>query len=395
MCNAFSSNFMLIVVVIIISLQPVLSGNDKYMKSINKTFKYSAFTALFLGIFMVGCDNQNTGDNGDPDIDAPTIQSTSPANNDADVVRNTAVTITFSEAMDPATITANTFTLKQGTTTVPGTVSYEGNTATYTSTNIFASNEVYTANITTGAKSAQDVALSENTEWDFTTAGSDEPIAAVDLGTAANYVILAKTAINNNPTSAITGDLGLSPAAGSYITGFALTANTGYATSSQVTGQVFAADMADPTPSNLTTAVDNMVTAYNDAAGRPNPDFFELYDGNIGGKTLTSGLYKWTNTVLIPTSITISGSAEDVWIFQIAENLTLSSAVNITLSGGAQAKNIFWQVAGEVTIGTTTHFEGVILSMTGITLNSGATLNGLMLAQTAVILDGNTVVQSQ
>tara|TARA_R110002049_G_scaffold24246_1_gene86032 strand:+ start:420 stop:725 length:306 start_codon:yes stop_codon:yes gene_type:complete len=96
--------------------------------------------------------------------------------------------------------------------------------------------------------------------------------------------------------------------------------------------------MADPTPSNLTTAVNNMVTAYNDAAGRANPDFFELYDVSIGGKTLTPGLYKWTNTVLIPTSITISGSAEGVWIFQIAENLTLSSAVEITLSGGAQAK---------------------------------------------------------
>jgi len=386
---------MLIVVVIIISYQPVLSGNYKIMKSINKIFKYSAYTALFMAVFMAGCDNQNTGDNGDPDIDAPTVFSTSPANNDADVARNIAVTVTFSEAMDPATINTATFTLKQGTATIPGTVTYSGTTATYIATNSFASADVYTANVTTGAKSAQGVALGANTKWDFTTAGSNEPIAIVDLGTAGDYVILAKTAINNNPTSAITGDLGLSPAAGSYITGFALTDNTGYATSDQVTGQIFAADMADPTPSNLTTAVNNMVTAYNDAAGRSNPDFFELYDGNIGGKTLTPGLYKWTNTVLIPASITISGSAEDVWIFQIAENLTLSSAVEITLSGGAKSENIFWQVAGEVTVGTTTHFEGIILSMTGITLNSGATLNGRMLAQTAVILDANTVVQPQ
>lgn len=363
------------------------------MKSINKFFKYSAFAALFMGVVMVGCDNQNTGDTGEPDVDAPTVLSTSPEHNDADVARNSAVTITFSEAMDPVTITDDTFTLKQGTTDIPGAVSYSGTTATFTATNSFASADVYTANITIGAKSAQGVALSDNTEWDFTTAGSEQPIASVDLGTAGNYVILAKSAINNNPTSAVTGDLGLSPAAGSFITGFALTNNTGYATSDQVTGQIFAADMADPTPSNLTTAVDNMVTAYNDAAGRANPDFFELYDGNIGGKTLTSGLYKWTNTVLIPTDITISGSAEDVWIFQIAENLTLSSAVNITLSGGALAENIFWVVAGEVTVGTTTHFEGIILSMTGITLNSGATLNGRMLAQTAVVLDGNTVVQ--
>ncbi|HET8864136.1 MAG TPA: ice-binding family protein [Gracilimonas sp.] len=362
------------------------------MKSIKTIFKYSTFTALFLAVFMVGCDSQN---NGDPDNDAPTVLSTNPANNDADVARNMAVTITFSEAMDPTTINANTFTLKQGTTTVPGDVTYSGTTATYTPTDIFSAGEVYTANISTGAKSAQGVALSSNTEWDFTTAGSEEPIAAVDLGTAGNYVILAKTAINNNPTSAITGDLGLSPAATSYITGFALTDNTGYATSDQVTGQIFAADMADPTPSNLTTAVGNMETAYNNAAGRENPDFVELYDGDIGGKTLTSGLYKWTSDVIVPASVTISGSADDVWIFQIAGNLNLSSDVEITLSDGAQAENIFWQVAGEVTAGTGSHFEGVILSMTGITLNTGATLNGRMLAQTAVILDANIVVEPQ
>jgi len=84
-----------------------------------------------------------------------------------------------------------------------------------------------------------------------------------------------------------------------------------------------------------------------------------------------------------------------VWIFQISGDLTMSSAVNMTLSGGAQAKNIFWQVAGEVTIGTTSHFEGVILSMTGITMQTGASINGIALAQTAVILDQNTVVKPQ
>ncbi|HNV30516.1 MAG TPA: ice-binding family protein, partial [Cyclobacteriaceae bacterium] len=93
------------------------------------------------------------------------------------------------------------------------------------------------------------------------------------------------------------------------------------------------------------------------------------------------------------TSIVISGGANDVWIFQIAGNLNLSSAVNVTLSGGAQAKNIFWQVAGQATLGTTSHFEGIILSSTGITLQTGASLNGKALAQTAVILDSNVVVK--
>jgi len=134
-----------------------------------------------------------------------------------------------------------------------------------------------------------------------------------------------------------------------------------------------------------------MTTAYNDAAGRPTPDFFELSTGLIGGLTLTSGLYKWTNTVLVASDITISGGANDIWIFQIAGNLTMSSDVNITLTGGAQAKNIFWQVAGEATLGTDSHFEGTILSMTGITLQTRASMNGRALAQSAVILDESTV----
>jgi hypothetical protein len=136
-----------------------------------------------------------------------------------------------------------------------------------------------------------------------------------------------------------------------------------------------------------------METAYTDAAGRSTPNFVELGAGDLSGLTLTSGLYKWTSTVTVPTDITISGGADDIWIFQIAGDLTISSAVNMTLTGGAQAKNIFWQVAGEATLGTTSHVEGNILSMTGITFQTGASLNGRALAQTAVILDGNTVVK--
>jgi len=272
-------------------------------------------------------------------------------------------------------------------------VAYSGMTATFTSTNFLAVNTVYTATLLTGPKDVAGNLLASGKTWNFTTSGSAAVREVVNLGSAIDYVILAKTAINNSSTSAITGDLGLSPAATSYITGLALTNSTGYATSSQVTGKLYAADMASPTPINLTTSVNNMITAYNDAAGRTLPDFVELGAGNIGGKTLTAGLYKWTSNVTVPTSITVSGSADEVWIFQIAGNLTMSSAMNITLSGGAQAKNIFWQVAGQVTLGTTSHFEGIILSQTGITLQTGASINGQALAQTAVILDKNVVVK--
>ncbi|OFX84029.1 MAG: hypothetical protein A2W99_03620 [Bacteroidetes bacterium GWF2_33_16] len=295
--------------------------------------------------------------------------------------------------MDPLTINTSTFSLKQGSTIVPGSVNYSGSMATFNPTNTLAAETVYTATITTGAKDLAGNSIAVNKVWSFTTGGSTSYLAVVDLGAAVNYVILAKTAINNNPTSSITGDMGLSPAATSYITGLSLTNLTGYATSAQVTGQIFAADMADPTPTNLTTAVENMITAYNDAAGRSFPDFLELGTGNIGGKTLAPGLYKWTSTVTLPTNVTISGGADDVWIFQISGDLNMSSAVNVTLVGGAQAKNIFWQVAGEATFGATSHFEGTILSMTGITFQTGASFNGRALAQTAVVLDGNIVVE--
>lgn len=326
-----------------------------------------------------------------PDITPPVVNLTVPINNSVNVVRNKVVSITFSEPMNPITINDMTFTLTQGLTNVAGFVTYSGNTATFTSADNLAANTLYIANLSTEAKDIAGNALQSNKEWSFTTTGTLTGLTPVDLGSAVNYVILAKSAVNNISTSYITGDLGLSPAATSYITGLAITNATGYATSVQVTGKIYAADMADPTPINLTTAVDNMILAYNDAAGRPLPDFLELGTGNIGGKTLIPGLYKWTNTVTVPASITLSGNETDVWIFQIAGGLTVSSAVNVTLAGGAKAENIFWQVAGEAAFGTTSHFEGIILSMTGITFQTGASLNGRALAQTAVVLDANII----
>jgi len=217
--------------------------------------------------------------------------------------------------------------------------------------------------------------------------------ATVNLGTAENYVVLAKTGISSVPTTSITGDIAVSPAAASYITGFSLIFETGYATSPQVTGRVYAADMADPTPSNLTTAVSNMEAAFTDAAGRPDPDFVELYDGNIGNRTLTPGLYKWSGTVTAPNDFVIAGGSDDTWIFQIAGDLLLSSSVSVTLTGGARAQNIFWQISGGVSAGTNSHLEGIVLSMTAITLQTGASLNGRALSQTAVTFDQNTVVE--
>jgi hypothetical protein len=134
-----------------------------------------------------------------------------------------------------------------------------------------------------------------------------------------------------------------------------------------------------------------MQIAYTDGAGRTNPTATELGAGNIGGLSLAPGLYKWGTGVTIPTNVTLAGGANDVWIFQIAQNLTVSSGVHVVLSGGAQASNVFWVVAGQTTLGTGAVFSGTILDQTAIALNTGATLNGRAFAQTAVTLDANSV----
>jgi hypothetical protein len=328
-----------------------------------------------------------------PDTALPMVNATNPLNDAIGIALNKVISVTFNEEMDPLTITSASFTLKQGANAVTGSVAYSLKTATFTPSALLTAGLSYTATITTAAKDLAGNALAANTVSNFTTTNNVSTLAVVNLGEAGNYVILAKTAINNSSTSAVTGDLGLSPAATSYITGLALTDFTGYAMSSQITGKVYAADMASPTPVNLTTAVENMITAYNDAAGRPSPDFLELGTGNIGGKILEPGLYKWTTTVTIPSNVVISGGANDIWIFQVSGDLTMSAAKNITLEGGAQAKNIFWQVAGQVTVGTTAQFKGVILSMTSVTFQTGASLDGRALAQTAVVLDSNAITK--
>jgi hypothetical protein len=209
----------------------------------------------------------------------------------------------------------------------------------------------------------------------------------VELGSAGNFAILAKS-------SAVTGDLGISPAAATFITGFSLTSSPtdSFSTSPQVSGRVYAADYASPTPSVLTTAVGDMEAAFTDAAGRA-ADVTELGAGNIGGMTLAPGVYKWGTGLLIPTDVTLDGQATDVWIFQISQDLTMNSGAKILMAGGALPKNVFWQVAGLVDLGTTAHCEGIVLTQTSATLRTGASINGRLLAQTAVQIDASTVVE--
>jgi hypothetical protein len=141
----------------------------------------------------------------------------------------------------------------------------------------------------------------------------------------------------------------------------------------------------------LTVAVGDMLTAYNDAAGRKNPTKIQLGAGNIGGLTIPPGLYKFSSNVNIGSNVTLSGTENGIWIFQIAGTLNVASAKRVILAGGAVDKNIYWQVAGATTLGTTAVLHGTVLDKTGIVLKTGAKLYGSALAQTAVTLDASVV----
>lgn len=361
-----------------------LTTSTAYTATITTWAKDAAGNALasnYVWTFTTGSSTDTT---------LPTVSSTTPADGATGVAINGNITAIFDEAMDPATITSATYTLKKGTTLVSGAVTYLGTTATFNPTANLTANTLYTATITTGAKDLAGNALAATKTWSFTTgtAVAKGPVAVV-LGTAGNFVILSKSGITNVPTSAVTGNVGTSP-----ITGAA-----NGLTCPEVIGNIYSVDAAGPAPCNLVdptrlaTAVSNMETAYTDAAGRTLPDFTELGAGNISGMTLTPGLYKWGTGVSINTNVTLNGGPNDVWIFQIAGGLTQADGTRIILTGGALPKNIFWQSFGVVALGTTAHFEGVILAQTGITLNTGATINGRTLAQTAVTLQANTVTQ--
>ena len=211
----------------------------------------------------------------------------------------------------------------------------------------------------------------------------------VNLGMAGTFAVLSKSGITDVYASAIVGDVGTSP-----ITGAALLLTCG-----EVSGTLYVVDAAGPLPcavsdaSRLDSAVLDMGFAYDDAAGRAFPDVTELGAGEIGGLTLQPGLYKWGTGLLITTDVTLTGGPDDVWIFQVAGTLNQANGTRVTLAGGALAKNIFWQVAGAVTLGTTAHFEGVVLAKTMIAVNTGASVNGRLLAQTAVTLQMSAVTQ--
>jgi hypothetical protein len=256
----------------------------------------------------------------------------------------------------------------------------------------------------------------------------------VELGSAANYVILAKAGISTVPNSTITGDIAVSPITGAAMTGFSFPTDplVQFKTSTQIVGKAYAADFIAPTPSNLTTAVGAMMAAYTDAAGRSNTNAARinlgggLLGGAFGGPNaqLTPGVYTFGTGISIggnlhfdgmcsiacilllfrtkyiltslthkntPVSISPLSAGAGVYIIQVAGTLVMAGNYTVILEDGALPENIFWQVTEAVNIGAKAHMEGTILTATAVTFITESTLNGRIYAQTAVTLQKATI----
>ncbi|MDZ7661823.1 ice-binding family protein [Thiohalophilus sp.] len=349
-------------------------------------------------VFTTGTETDST---------APEVISTNPADASTDIAINSKVSVTFSENMDPTSVNTDTFMLAPSsdlTAMVEGTVSLNatGTTAKLQPANNLNTDTDYTATVTTGVTdtAVPPNALASDYVWSFITGTSEragpDPVL---LGTAGDFVILTKTGITNVPPSPITGNIGASPitaAAMDDVTCAEMT-DTIYGADNAYTGSgdtsCFLGDSAANT--RVDNAVLDMGIAYTDAAGRSSPDFTELHAGDLSGQTLEPGLYKWGTGVLISTDMTFDGDPNDVWILQVAGDLTVASGASMTLAGGAEAKNIFWQIGGSsgAIINTDAHVSGILLAEKAITLATGTSVDGRLLSQTEVTLQQNDVTQ--
>jgi hypothetical protein len=214
--------------------------------------------------------------------------------------------------------------------------------------------------------------------WTFSTAAAACQTPVVPLGSAANFEVLAGSTVTNTGPTVITGaDLGLSP--GSAVTGFP----PGTLTPPAVM------HVTDPTAAQGQV---DLTTAYIYTAGLPGG---AVLPGDLSGLTFTPGLYKTSSTVMLSAgnvTLDAQGNANAVFIFQVGSTLTTIGSTQVVLAGGAQAKNVFWQVSSAATLGTNSIFQGTIMSLQSITLDTGATLVGRALARNgAVTLDSNPV----
>ena len=326
------------------------------------------------------------------DVTPPFITATSPVNNATAVSLNKVVTVTFSEPMNSASITG-AYTLMDGTNMVSGTVTYSGLKASFTPTVNLLPATVYTAKMTTAAQDLSGNSLMNDSVWTFVTGVAPAPAPAVDLKSVEDFGIFAGVGISNNAGFSEIHDMnvGITPGVRSSITGFppAIVVN----------GAIYASDDTAPAgvAALLTQAKQDLTDAYLYAEGATSPAPATVA-GDLGGQTLAPGIYKSTSTLLVQSgdlTLDAQGDPNASWIFQVASDFTTVGGAggNIILSGGAQAKNIFWQVGSSATIGDNTSFKGNVLALTSITMNSNATAEGRMLARNgSVVLTSTNII---
>lgn len=214
----------------------------------------------------------------------------------------------------------------------------------------------------------------------------------IELGKAGHYVILAKTTVNNESESSITGQVGEGDGTEKINKEKVFTDSVRQRTSGQVV--VWQSNKSDTTSADVSDAIEDMMFAYSDASMQTTGhDSTGQMNEGFNDSVLTSGIHVWNDSLHIMSDVTLSGGENDVWLFKVGNDLTVDENTMFTLTGGARAENIFWYVEGDVTIGRNAHFEGIILSVNEITLEKGATLNGRMFSQTSINLDDNTVTE--
>lgn len=361
-----------------------LMANKEYTVTVTteaKNIQGKALKSNYVSTFSTGTSS------------APSVISTDPLNNATATVLNKSISATFNVAIDPNTINDKTFTIKNGTTTLAGVVTYTGTTATFNPNTDLLPGTIYTATIS-GAKDMQGTALANDYVWNFSTSTSLVG-NNVNLGTAERFGILAGVGVSNNAgfSEIRNMDVGISPGVRSSVTGFP--------PAIMVEGAIYASDDIAPVgiSAMLINAKQDLTNAYLFAEGASTPAPATVA-GDQGGKTLAPGIYKSTSTLLIQSgdlTLDAQGDANAVWIFQVASDFTTVGGAggNVILSGGAQAKNIFWQVGGSATIGNYTTFKGNILALTSISMNSHATIQGRLLARNGAIVMTDTNIISK
>jgi hypothetical protein len=321
----------------------------------------NALATNFVWSFTTGASTDTT---------APTVSSTIPTDIATGVPINQTVNATFSKAMDPATITTANFTVTgPGATTVIGTVAYvaASQIATFTPASNLEPNTTYTNTITTGVKDLAGNALVSDFVWSFKTGtGAATNLMSINLGSASTFAIMATAAISGGGDQ-INGDVGLNPGSAQGIP------------PSEINGVIHVDDLA------IIDAQAALLAAYNDAVSRSVNA--QTLQGNLGGLTITPGLYVNSSSVEISgtganaiLTLDAQGDANAVFIFKMGSTLTVGTGTSIVLSGGAQAKNVYWQVGTSATLGTTSIFKGNILAAVTITVNNGAAVEGRLFA---------------